>query len=128
MKLSEMKSTEQVLADRLNDPAFREEWERSALARAVATRVVVYRAQQGLSQAALARKLGVSQPLVARLEAGEHEPTLTTLARLSRLLGLQFHIDITPNSLQLTDFRGKRRSRPRPKTSSRPAVILSKPS
>jgi ribosome-binding protein aMBF1 (putative translation factor) len=102
MKLSELKSAEQVLADQLQDPAFREEWDRTALARAVATRVVTYRAMEGLSQAALARKLGVSQPLVARLEAGEHEPTLTTLSRLARHLGLEFHIDITPNSLRLT--------------------------
>ena len=102
MKLSEMKSAEQVLAEQLKDPAFREEWERTALARAVATRVVAYRAQAGLSQAALARKLGVSQPLVARLEAGEHEPTLTTLVRLSRCLELEFHIEITPSSIQLT--------------------------
>jgi ribosome-binding protein aMBF1 (putative translation factor) len=102
MKLSEMKSAEQVLAEQLKDPAFREEWERTALARAIATRVVEYRVQHGLSQSALARELGVSQPLVARLEAGEHEPTLSTLARLSRSLGLEFHIDITPSSLQLT--------------------------
>ena len=102
MKLSEMKSAERVLVEQLKDPAFREEWERTALARAVATRVVAYRAQEGLSQAALARKLGVSQPLVARLEGGDYEPTLTTLSRLSRHLGLEFHIDITPGSLQLT--------------------------
>jgi ribosome-binding protein aMBF1 (putative translation factor) len=102
MKLSELKSSDQVLTEQLRDAAFREEWERTALARAVATRVVAYRATEGLSQSALARKLGVSQPLVARLELGEHEPTLTTLSRLSRHLGLEFHIDITPNSLRFT--------------------------
>src|SRR5438309_2264124 len=67
MKLSDMKSAEQVLTEHLKDPAFREEWERTALARAVANQVVAYRAQNGLSQTELARKLGVSQPLVARL-------------------------------------------------------------
>ncbi|GAC1403302.1 MAG: hypothetical protein NVSMB52_17310 [Chloroflexota bacterium] len=102
MKLSEMKSADEILAEQLKDSSFQEEWNRTSLARAVATRVVAYRAQKGLSQAALARTLGVSQPLVARLETGEHEPTLTTLSRLSRHLGLEFHIDITPNSLQLT--------------------------
>ena len=80
MKLSEMKSSQQMLTEQLEDPAFREEWDRTALA----------------------RKLGVSQPLVARLEAGEHEPTLTSLSRLSRRLGLEFHIDITPSSLRLS--------------------------
>jgi ribosome-binding protein aMBF1 (putative translation factor) len=102
MKLSDTQSTAQVLAGQLKDSAFREEWNRTAPARTVATRVVEYRAQPGLSQAALARELGVSQPLIARLEAGEHEPTLTTLARLSRGLGLEFHIDISPTGLELT--------------------------
>lgn len=67
----------------------------------MATRVVAYRAEHVLSQAALAREIGVSQPLVARLEAGEHEPTFGTLIRLARCLGLEFHIDITPTALKL---------------------------
>ncbi|GAC1525844.1 MAG: hypothetical protein NVS2B16_34240 [Chloroflexota bacterium] len=102
MKLSDMKRAEQVLADQLKDPDFRAEWDRTAFARAVATRAVTYRAEQGLSQSALARRMGVSQPLVARLDAGEHEPTLTTLSRLARHLELEFHIDITPTAVELT--------------------------
>jgi ribosome-binding protein aMBF1 (putative translation factor) len=102
MKASDMKSASEVLDQQLQDPSFREEWDRTALAREVSTRVVAYRAQHGLSQAGLARKLGVSQPLIARLESGEHEPTVATLSRLSRHLGLEFHIHITPSSTQLT--------------------------
>ncbi|MBV8162296.1 MAG: helix-turn-helix transcriptional regulator, partial [Acidimicrobiia bacterium] len=45
---------------------------------------------------------GMRQPHIARLEAGEHEPSLTTLARLSRALGIEFHIDITPERLEIT--------------------------
>ena len=41
------------------------------------------------------------QPAIARLEAGDHEPSLTTLARLARGLGVEFHIDVTPETLQL---------------------------
>lgn len=102
MKISEMTSVDEVLAGQLKNPDFREEWDRTALAREVANRVVAYRVEHGLSQAALARRLEVSQPLIARLEAGEHEPTLSTLARLARQLDLEFHIDITPTSLELT--------------------------
>lgn len=102
MKPGDMKPANRVLEDQLHDPMFREAWERTALARAVSKRVVEYRAERGLSQAALARELGVSQPLVARLEGGEHVPTIATLVRLSRHLGIEFHIDITPESLQLT--------------------------
>jgi ribosome-binding protein aMBF1 (putative translation factor) len=102
MKISDMKTANHVLEQQLQDPSFREEWDRTALAREVSTRVAAYRAQRGLSQAALARELGVSQPLIARLEAGEHEPTIATLSRLSRHLGLEFHLHITPQSTKLS--------------------------
>jgi transcriptional regulator with XRE-family HTH domain len=78
------------------DPEFRAEWERTAPARAVANRLVAYRAEHSLSQSALARKLGISQPAVARLELGEHLPTLTTLARIARALEIEIAVDFLP--------------------------------
>jgi hypothetical protein len=45
-----------VLAEDLQDPEFRAEWERTAVARAVAIRVVGYRAEHGLTQTQLAKK------------------------------------------------------------------------
>src|SRR5579872_5355515 len=97
-----MKTFHEVLADDLEDPAFRVEWERTTVARAVAIRVAGYRAEHNLTQAQLAKKLGMTQSAIARLELGEHEPTLTTLARLSQGLGIDFHIDITPTAVELT--------------------------
>ena len=55
-----------------------------------------------LTQTELARMLGMRQPHIARLEAGEHEPSLAMLARLARVLGLEFHIDITRSALRLS--------------------------
>lgn len=96
MKLNELKSRKQVLEKDLKDPAFREQWERSALARAVALRLVGYRSDHGLSQVQLAKKLGMKQPMVARLEAGGKNPTWETLIRLSERLGIEFVVDIIP--------------------------------
>ena len=42
-----------------NDPDFRDYWERTALARAVATAVIRYRSEQSLSQRALADRKSV---------------------------------------------------------------------
>jgi transcriptional regulator with XRE-family HTH domain len=89
-------SFQEMLAEQLKDPDFREEWERTAVARAVAIQIIRYRAEQGLSQTALARRLGVSQSVVGRLELGEHEPKISTLRRLSQVLGLRFGLDIHP--------------------------------
>jgi len=100
-KLSELRSAADVRGDALRDPAVRAEYERTAFAHAVATRVIRYRVEHGLSQSALARRLGMHQPAIARLEAGDHEPSLTTLARLARGLGVEFHIDVTPETLEL---------------------------
>lgn len=94
--MSETITYEELLHEQLRDPKFREEWERTAYTRAIANQVVRYRAAHGLSQAALARKLGVSQPVVGRLELGEHEPKISTLRNLSEKLGMRFMIDIHP--------------------------------
>jgi transcriptional regulator with XRE-family HTH domain len=80
---------------------YRREYERTRFANDVAVRVVRYRAEHGLSQTALARLLGMHQPAIARLEAGEHEPSLTTLSRLSQVLGEDFSVDITPDRMEL---------------------------
>ncbi len=85
-----------VLAKHLERPEFRARWEQSALARAVAIAVVDYRAKHRLTQTRLAHHLGVRQPHVARLETGEHTPSIEMLQRLSRVLGLRFIVDVSP--------------------------------
>ena len=96
MKLQNMRGIDKVNTRELEDPAVRAQLERTAVARAVAVRLVEYRAEHALSQTALARQLGMKQPAVARLEAGEHNPSFDTLARLSSSLGIEFHIAVTP--------------------------------
>lgn len=92
-----MKTSDEVLKDHLKDEDFREEWNRTALARAVAIRIVRYRSEHSLSQTALARIVGMQQPAIARLEAGEKNPTWETISRLARALDIEFLVDITPN-------------------------------
>jgi transcriptional regulator with XRE-family HTH domain len=96
VQLSDLKTSEQVLAEELRDPAFQREWDRTAVARAVALKVLAHRTERGLSQRALARKLGMAQPQLARLEAGTHNPTVDTLARLAQTLDVEFAIDVHP--------------------------------
>jgi DNA-binding XRE family transcriptional regulator len=111
VKLSDLPTHEEVLAGHLDaDPEYRQEWERTALARAVAVKVIAYRAEHSLSQTALAKRLGMSQPAVARLESGEHNPTFPTLMRISDALGIELAIDISPSGHepQLIGSRARR--------------------
>ena len=97
VKLSEMKTNDELIAEQLQtDPEFRAEWERTALARAVAVAIVRYRAEHDLSQRDLAQRLGMKQPQVARLELGEVNPSIDTLMRVSSRLGIEFTIDVRP--------------------------------
>jgi transcriptional regulator with XRE-family HTH domain len=112
MKLSDLSTREEVLAERLDaDPEYRREWEHIALAlaRAVAVKVIAYRAEHGLSQTALAGCLKMTQPAVARLESGEYNPTFPTLLRLSDALGVELAINISPTG-QEPQLIGKRAS------------------
>jgi len=111
MKLSDLPTHEQVLAEHLDaDPEYRREWERTALARAMAVKVISYRAEHGLSQSALAGRLKMTQPAVARLESGQHNPTFPMLLRLSEALGVELAIDIAPTGRE-AQLIGKRARR-----------------
>jgi transcriptional regulator with XRE-family HTH domain len=93
-----MKTNEELIAEQMADPLFRAEWDRTALARAVALRLVRYRAERELSQRDLAKLLDMEQPQVARLERGDVNPTLETLMRLAGALEIEFTIDVRPTN------------------------------
>ena len=57
------------------------------LSYAIADRIADLLAQQGMTQKALARKMGKSEPEVSAWLTGRHNFTLRTLARISSVLG-----------------------------------------
>ena len=87
-----------VAEEQLADPSFRAEWQRLAPARELAATLLRYRAEHKLSQRALAKKLGVSQPRVVKLESGEHNPEIDTIINAVRRLGIEFVLDVAPAS------------------------------
>lgn len=91
------KTFEELLEkEKLTDPDFRAEWQRLAPARKFASALLRYRVQHDLSQRELAKRLGVSQPRVVKLESGEHNPELDTIINAVRRLGIEFCLDVAP--------------------------------
>jgi transcriptional regulator with XRE-family HTH domain len=82
--------------EQLVDPSFRAEWQRLAPAREFAATLLRYRADHKLSQRALAKKLGVSQPRIVKLESGEHNPEIDTIINAVRRLEIEFVLDVAP--------------------------------
>jgi transcriptional regulator with XRE-family HTH domain len=87
---------ELVAEEQIADSDFRAEWQRLAPARAFAATLLRYRAEHDLNQRQLGERLGVSQPRVAKLESGEHNPSIETIIAAVRQLGIEFALDVAP--------------------------------
>ncbi len=81
------------------EPGAAEAYEGARLAFDLGRRVRELRVQQGLSQTELARRAGMTQPAVARFEAGGTVPTLPVLERLARSLGVQLTVQLASLSV-----------------------------
>ena len=73
------------------DPDYRREFEAIGPEFRLARELIQARVKAGLSQQALAERMGTSQPTVARLESG-HKPSLRTLERYARAVGMKVEI------------------------------------
>ncbi|MFT3913408.1 MAG: helix-turn-helix transcriptional regulator [Anaeromyxobacteraceae bacterium] len=82
------------LGQQLEDPGFRHAYEQRRLVHEVAIVVRSMREQAGLTQAQLAKLVGVSQPMIARMERGldQRTPRWETLRKIGRALGKQLKL------------------------------------
>ena len=96
---STLSSAEDYLNDLLaTDRAFREEWYANVLGRSFGLAVFTYRTNQGLTQTALGKTLGIPQSQIARIEDGEHTPSLPTMVKVCDALGLELTLTIGPKA------------------------------
>jgi transcriptional regulator with XRE-family HTH domain len=72
------------------------------------------REAEGLTQAALARRLGITQPAIARLEAAGDEVTVATLQRALNAMGRALVLQVVqrPSSVDETLLYGPLRATP----------------
>ena len=82
-----------VLAEDLRDPEFRGHFEAYELPVRIGVEIAFLRRRKKLTQTQLAKKMGVSQQFVARLETSESTmPSLRTLTKLAEALDRRLHI------------------------------------
>lgn len=63
-----------------------------SIASVVLDELVAERRKAGLTQHIVARRMGVPQSVVGRIESGIHSPTLTTIARYAEAIGCRLVI------------------------------------
>jgi transcriptional regulator with XRE-family HTH domain len=96
--MAKRKSWGEVRNKRITKPAAKAGYERARRAFELAEQVRSLREARGLSQSELARRVGSTQPAVARLEAGGVAPTIETLERIAEALGLELAVSFSKAS------------------------------
>ena len=81
---------------RVGRPEVAAAYEQARLRYELAEAVRLRREELGWSQRQLAERAGMSQPGVARFEAGGTTPTLPLLERLAEALGLTLTVSLSP--------------------------------
>ena len=95
-------SHRQVLGRLLKDERFRRGYEEELEKLRIVDAIINLRQRQGMTQKALARRLKVSQPFIAKLERAEtHNFTLDTLIKVITALNGELVIHIKPRKARL---------------------------
>lgn len=83
---------QEIRARRLQEPAARDAYWQAARAHRIGEEVRRLREERGWSQRELAERMGATQSVIARLEAGGVEPTIATLDRVAAALKVELDI------------------------------------
>src|SRR5579863_36262 len=84
-----------LLEQKVDELGLRREVEEEIAQILIEHKIAALRKRRGLTQAALAKRSGVSQPMIAQIESGTLDNlTLKTLARTARALGASVKIDL----------------------------------
>ena len=80
----------------LEDRDTRQEWDVLELPDQIIRMLIDRRLQLNLTQEELAKRLGMKQSAIARLESGNHSPSLRTLERVAKGLDAELEVRLRP--------------------------------
>jgi transcriptional regulator with XRE-family HTH domain len=80
------------LEEEMRDPEFRERWEQTSPQVSFGLALGYMREQRGMTQQQLADATGIQRSVIARLENGDHAPTLTTQTKLAHALNARIEV------------------------------------
>lgn len=83
-----------LIAKNMKDPAFAAAYAEADAEFAVIEAMIRARAEAGLTQEALAERMGTTQSAVARLEGGRVSPTVETLRKYAKAVGKRLKVEM----------------------------------
>ena len=88
-----MSDLKDYLDRQMKNPEFAAEWEKQRPEREYVRAIVAARMEQNLTQAELARRTGIRQSNLSRIENGNCSPTVATLQQIANGMGKILHIE-----------------------------------
>ena len=92
------------LKEKLKDPYFRELYELEEQKLAIVKRIIAYRIKNKLNQNQLAKRAGVTQQHISKIENGEFS-NITTLAKVLLFVGFAVQIKAIPIHISQYAFK-----------------------
>jgi len=89
---------EEVFAKWSKDPAYRKAYDALEEEFSLAAAMINARANAGLTQKQLARRMKTTQAVIARLESGRSKPSTRTLERFAQATGSRLKIVFEPKA------------------------------
>ena len=88
-----MDDFDKYLNKQLKDPEFRKEWDNSELEYQLMMMMILQaRNEQNMTQSELAKRTGLRQSNISRIEKGQAVPSIMTLYKIAHGLGRQLEI------------------------------------
>ncbi|MCL2052379.1 MAG: helix-turn-helix domain-containing protein [Lachnospiraceae bacterium] len=88
-----MSDFQDYLSKKLKDPVFAAEWERQRPEREYMKAIIGARIEKDMTQKELAKRAGIRQSNISRIESGNCSPTIATLQKIADGLGRRLHIE-----------------------------------
>jgi ribosome-binding protein aMBF1 (putative translation factor) len=84
----------QFKTEALKNPVVKAEYDALRPEYEVVKTIIKHRLKRGWSQSELAEAIGSRQPVISRLERGESNPSLQTLSRIAKALGVSLQVSM----------------------------------
>ena len=84
------------LKEQLKDPELKAEYNALAPEYAIKQALIEARKSSGLTQQQLSERTGIAQCDISKLERGNANPSLRTLQRLAKGMGMRLNLSFTP--------------------------------
>ena len=93
-----MTNFDEYVADKLNDPEFRLEYDALEPEFAIIHAMIEARKNSGMTQKQLAERTGIAQGDISKIENGNGNPSLRTLKRLASAMDMKLKLEFEPIS------------------------------